>query len=56
MQNYTTVDIKSGACYCIRPGGTSPVGAAMAGPTFEFGQSLFLITKTVKFLKPKCIL
>ena len=40
--------------YC-RPGGTGPVGPALAGPTFELGRIyLFLILKNiVNFLKLK---
>ena len=38
----------------IRPGGTGPVGSAMAGPTFELGRIIFKIqNKTVNFLESK---
>ena len=32
----------------VRPGGTGPVGPAMAGPTFELGRFLLKIKKECK--------
>ena len=41
---YTKPHMKTkGSVYIYRPGGTGPVGPAMAGPTFELGRNFFLL-------------
>ena len=35
----------------VRPGGTGPVGPAMAGPTSELGRIFFLILKICELFK-----
>ena len=42
--------------YRCRPGGTGPVGPAMAGPTFELGRTFFLnLRQNCKLLKIKSV-